>query len=114
MNAGMMEIGGGVRLAVDEKGYLRDPSTWTPEVALTMAAADQLQLTPDHWIVIGIFRDYYARFEVEPPMRALVKEARLRLGVTKGTSLYLYQLFPAGPPTQACRYAGLPRPISCI
>lgn len=114
MNVGVMEIGGGVRLAVDEKGYLLDPSNWTPAVALGMAAADGLQLTPDHWIVIGIFRDYYARFEIEPPMRALVKETRQRLGESKGNSRFLYQLFPAGPPTQACRYAGLPRPISCI
>lgn len=114
MNARVLEIAGGERVAVDEKGYLLDPSSWSPEVALTMAAADRLQLTPDHWIVIEIFRDYYDRFEMEPPMRALVKEARIRLGEAKGNSRFLYQLFPAGPPTQACRYAGLPRPISCI
>ena len=113
MTTGVLAIGN-MRIAVDEKGYLLDPSDWTPEVATGMASADRIELTPDHWEVIAIFRDYYTRFEIEPPMRALVKEVRLRMGDAKGNSRFLYQLFPAGPPTQACRYAGLPRPVSCI
>jgi tRNA 2-thiouridine synthesizing protein E len=47
-------------------------------------------------------------------MRALVRRVRETLGEGKGNSRYLYKLFPEGPGTQACRYAGLPRPVSCI
>jgi TusE/DsrC/DsvC family sulfur relay protein len=47
-------------------------------------------------------------------MRALVKLVGERLGHEKGSSRYLYRLFPDGPGTQACRYAGLPRPVSCV
>jgi tRNA 2-thiouridine synthesizing protein E len=47
-------------------------------------------------------------------MRALVRAVRERLGTDQGSSRFLYRLFPDGPGTQGCRYAGLPRPVSCI
>jgi TusE/DsrC/DsvC family sulfur relay protein len=99
---------------LDEKGYLLDWLAWSPEVARVMASNDDLALTDDHWMVLGIFRQYFEQYEIEPPMRALVKRARDALGENKGSSRYLYQLFPDGPGTQACRYAGLPRPVSCV
>jgi TusE/DsrC/DsvC family sulfur relay protein len=99
---------------VDEKGYLLDWQAWTPEVASTMAAEDGMSLLDDHWVVLDIFREYFKQYEIEPPMRALVQRVRKVLGEEKGNSRYLYQLFPAGPGTQACRYSGLPRPVSCL
>jgi tRNA 2-thiouridine synthesizing protein E len=109
-----LQLADGTRLPLDEKGYLLDPGLWTEEVSRLMAAADGLELGDDHWIILGVFRDYFARFDIDPPMRALVRAAREQLGEDKGNSRYLYRLFPAGPAIQACRYAGLPRPISCI
>lgn len=100
--------------AVDEKGYLLDWLEWSPVLASEMAAKDEIDLTEDHWAVLEIFRQYYREFEIEPPMRALVSRVRERLGDEKGNSRYLYRLFPDGPGTQACRYAGLPRPVSCV
>ncbi len=108
-----MEIEAGLP-EVDEKGYLLDWQAWSPAVAKAMAARDGVSLTEDHWVVLEIFRQYYGEFEIDPPMRALVKRARDALGKEKGTSRYLYRLFPDGPATQACRYAGLPRPLSCV
>ena len=99
---------------VDEKGYLLDWRDWTPEIARAMAAADGIELDDDHWTVLRIFRDYFAEHEIEPPMRALVRLTSARLGEARGNSRYLYRLFPDGPGTQACRYAGLPRPASCV
>lgn len=114
MNGAALELPDGRSVRIDEKGYLLDSSDWSETVAETMAAADGIELTADHWAILDIFRAYYAEFEVEPPMRALVTRARERLGVDKGNSRYLYALFPDGPGTQACRYAGLPRPLSCV
>ncbi len=111
---GFLHLADGSELELDDKGYLLDPLRWTAEVSRHMAAADGVELNPDHWVILKIFRDYFARFDIDPPMRALVRVAREQLGEDKGNSRYLYQLFPAGPATQACRYAGLPRPISCI
>ncbi len=114
MNKVSLTLSDGSLVALDAKGYMLDASDWSPEVAESMAAADAMALTPEHWTILEIFRDYFARFEIEPPMRALVMETRKKLGQEKGTSRFLYQLFPKGPTTQACRYAGLPRPVSCI
>lgn len=114
MSAGILELPDGRQISIDEKGYLLDPSEWSEEVARTMAAADSIALTDDHWQVLKVFRNYHGQFDIEPPMRALVKRTRELLGEEKGTSRYLYQLFPDGPGTQGCRYAGLPRPLSCV
>ena len=101
-------------IALDERGYLVDPSDWDERVAECMAQGDGVSLTADHYAVIDIFQDYFRRYEIEPPMRALVKLVAERMGEEKGNSRFLYRLFPEGPTTQACRYAGLPRPLSCI
>jgi tRNA 2-thiouridine synthesizing protein E len=114
MKAASLQLPGGEVLPIDDKGYLLDWTAWTPEAARTMAAADGIELGPDHWAVLEIFRAYFGEFEIEPPMRALVARVRQRLGPDKGSSRYLYRLFPDGPATQACRYAGLPRPVSCV
>ena len=114
MNKAPLILSDGSLVALDAKGYMLDACDWSPEVAERMAAEDDVSLTPEHWTILEIFRDYFERFEIEPPMRALVMETRKKLGQEKGTSRFLYQLFPKGPTTQACRYAGLPRPMSCI
>lgn len=114
MSGRTMTLPSGAEIGLDGRGYLLDQDAWSPEVAATMAAADGIELGPEHWAVIEIFRAYFAEFGIEPPMRALVKRARERLGAEKGGSRYLYRLFPDGPGTQACRYAGLPRPLSCV
>lgn len=114
MSASRLQLPGGASLPIDEKGYLLDWQAWTPAVAKAMAAADGLELGDDHWQVLRVFREYFDNYEIEPPMRALVALVRERLGHAKGSSRYLYRLFPDGPGTQACRYAGLPRPVSCV
>ena len=114
MSARKLELPNGRQVRVDEKGYLLDWRDWSREVAETMAAADGITLEADHWTLFQAYREYFEQFEIEPPMRALVRFARERLGDGKGSSLYLYQMFPDGPGTQGCRYAGLPRPVSCV
>jgi len=114
MTESSLQLPGGESLDLDEKGYLLDWLAWSPPAAEAMAAADGLVLENDHWAVIRIFREYFEKYEIEPPMRALVRLARERLGEEKGGSRYLCRLFPDGPGTQACRYAGLPRPLSCV
>lgn len=113
MSAAVLHLPGDRSLPLDEKGYLLDWRGWTPAVAEAMAAADGLELGDDHWQVLRLFREYFDAYEIEPPMRALVRLVRERWGEDKGNSRYLYRLFPDGPGTQACRYAGLPRPVSC-
>ena len=98
----------------DSAGYLTDPGSWQPRFAIQTAESEGIVLTADHWQVIDFLRDYYARFGISPPMRALVKAIGPLLGEAKASSRRLYQLFPDGPAKQACKIAGLPKPDSCI
>lgn len=114
MSVPSLQLPSGESMAIDEKGYLLDWTAWSRLVAETMAEADGVDLSGDHWLVLAIFREYFEKYEIEPPMRALVRLVRERLGEEKGNSRHLYRLFPDGPGSQACRYAGLPRPLSCV
>lgn len=98
----------------DEEGYLIDIHDWSPELAEQMAVNDDLTLSPNHWEVINFLREYYEEYAIAPPIRVLTKAIGKKLGVEKGNSRYLYELFPLGPAKQACKYAGLPKPTGCV
>lgn len=100
--------------ALDARGYLLNATQWTRELAVAMARRDRIELGAEHWEIIDFLRDYHQRFAMAPPMRLLVKEVGRQFGPDKASSRYLYRLFPDGPARQACRYAGLPKPVSCI
>lgn len=106
-------------LSLDAEGYLEDLSVWTTEVAEVLAAHEGRALTPVHWEIINVVRDFYTRFEIVPAMRPLVKAVRGALGEEKGTSVYLMTLFPEdvlrpeSPAKIVARLAGLPRPTNC-
>ena len=104
----------GKALATDAEGFLQSYSDWNRDVALAMAAADEVELTEPHWEVVDLLREYFEEYEVAPPVRILTRQVGKRLGKDKGNSRYLFQLFPLGPAKQACRYAGLPKPTGCV
>ena len=104
----------GTLYETDEEGFLQEPDGWSEALAEKMAADDGIQLERDHWIAIGILREYYAQYAIAPPVRILVRQMGKRVGKEKANSPYLYELFPFGPAKQACRYAGLPKPTGCI
>ena len=108
MSSGELQLPGGENIALDERGYLLDPNDWSPPVAEAMATADGINLLEDHWVILEIFREYYNSYEIEPPMRALVQRARERLGEEKGSSRYLYRLFPDGPEPRPADTQGSP------
>ncbi len=103
-----------VSLATDEEGYLLRRTDWSRDVAVTMAALDQVELTDSHWEVIQLLQEYYDNYEIAPAIRILTKAVGKKLGKDKANSRYLYQLYPQGPAKQACRYAGLPKPTGCV
>jgi tRNA 2-thiouridine synthesizing protein E len=101
-------------VALDDRGYLLDPAQWNEDLAEAMARADDLALGQAHWRVLRWLRGYHERHGRSPAMRVLVKELAAELGSEHADSRQLYRLFPQGPAKQAARYAGLPRPASCI
>lgn len=114
MSGATLGLADGRTLSLDERGYLLEPSEWSPVVAEAMATADQFELTDAHWQVLDEVRTYFSEHGIEPPVRALIMRLRRHPGNERMASRELYALFPEGPARQAVRYAGLPRPISCI
>jgi len=104
----------GKQYEVDEDGYMVDLDAWNKEIAVFMAKGDGLDLSVPHWEIINFLRDYYKKYQIAPMIKILVKEVGKVMGPDKGTTKYLYELFPDGPAKQACRYAGLPKPTGCV
>jgi len=100
--------------AFDKEGFLRKLSDWEPPVAEQIARAEKLELTPAHWEVLYLLRDYYREFDASPAMRPLVKYCALQLGADKGRSIYLMSLFPGSPAKLGSKIAGLPKPENCL
>ena len=103
----------GRRIEVDARGYLADPEDWDEALAEAMAASDGIALDAQRWQVLRLLRAYHAEHGHSPAMRVLVRLVAAELGAAADSRL-LYRLFPQGPAKQAARWAGLPRPTSCI
>ena len=104
----------GKQVEVDEEGYLVNLTDWDTDVANEIAKTENLPLTESHWEVVNFLREYYEEFQIAPAVRVLTKAIGKKLGADKGTSTYLYELFPYGPAKQACKIGGLPKPTGCV
>jgi tRNA 2-thiouridine synthesizing protein E len=98
---------------VDKEGFLINLQDWNPEVADRMAAVDKMTLTPDHWEVITLVRDYYEEYRLFPANRILVTRMRDMFGQDKGSSIHLMKLFSGKPARVIAKIAGLPKPPNC-
>jgi TusE/DsrC/DsvC family sulfur relay protein len=98
----------GIAVELNDEGFFVDPTQWTREIAVELAAAEGITtLTDQHWQVIEFMRREYLEKGTGPTVRAL--------GKTSGVSVKdLYQLFPKGPAKMAARIAGIPKPKGCI
>ncbi|OUR72283.1 sulfurtransferase TusE [Marinomonas sp. 42_23_T18] len=99
---------------LDKEGYLINLDDWSEEMAIYLANLEEINLTDAHWEVILLLRDFYHEFQVSPAMRPLVKAVSKKLGVDKGKSIYLMQLFPGSPAKLIAKFAGLPKPANCL
>ena len=101
-------------ITLDKHGFLKDRQAWTSELATLFAADERITLQDEHWEVIHLLREYFEEFDAPPANRALVKYAKLKLGSSKGSSIYLMSLFPGSPARVGSRIAGLPKPKNCL
>ena len=98
----------GTAVELNDEGFFVDPTQWTRDIAVEMAAADGIEsMTDQHWQVIDFMRKEYFEKGTGPTVRVL--------GKTSGVSVKdLYLLFPKGPAKMAARIAGIPKPKGCI
>ena len=98
----------------DEEGYLVNLGEWNEDVANFIAKTENVDMSQNHWEVVNFLREYYNEYQIAPAVRVLTKAIGKQLGPEKGSSQYLYELFPYGPAKQACKIAGLPKPTGCV
>jgi len=96
----------GHAVEVNDEGYLLDASQWNREIAIEMAREDGIELTEKHFEVLEFLRNANAKGETLT-IRRVGKS-----GITdiKG----LYDLFPKGPLKLSSKFAGIPKPASCV
>jgi tRNA 2-thiouridine synthesizing protein E len=98
----------GEELETDEQGYLLQPD-WRDEAVRVIAAAENIELTEDHWKVVNYLREQYREHGHTPNFRIMLKDmAALIPGCD---SKRLYELCPLGPAKQGAKLAGLPQPL---
>src|SRR4030042_4379794 len=99
---------------IDDDGYLVDWQQWNENIATHMAKEEGIDLSEEHWEIIRFLRDYFQKYQIAPMIKILTKEIGKTMGKEKGNTKYLYELYPAGPAKQACKYAGLPKPTGGV
>ncbi|MFB6421899.1 MAG: TusE/DsrC/DsvC family sulfur relay protein [Candidatus Malihini olakiniferum] len=104
----------GCLIETDAQGYLLNSADWSESIALMLAKQEDISLINTHWEVVRFVRRFYLEFNTSPAIRMLSKAMIQKYGEEKGSSRYLYHLFPKGPAKQATKIAGLPKPVKCI
>jgi tRNA 2-thiouridine synthesizing protein E len=96
----------GQSVEVNDEGYMVDASQWNRDIAAEMAKEEGIELTEKHYEVLEFLRNANAKGETLT-IRRVGKS-----GITdiKG----LYQLFPGGPLKFSSKFAGIPKPASCV
>lgn len=98
----------GKTIETDNNGNLVNYQEWDKDVAEALAAADNIELTQEHWDVLEYLRDEYRNNNNNQPMeRQINKDMGKRWG-KKISSKDLYRLFPLAPSKQGNKIAGLP------
>lgn len=99
----------GKTLETDESGYLLEVGDWDDDVALAIAASDELEMTDQHWDVVRYLRsEHVDNAGNEPNERTIMKDLGKVWG-KKPSSKDMYTLFPGTPSKQGRKIAGLPK-----
>lgn len=98
----------------DNEGYLLDANAWGPALAPLLAAENGLDLSAAHWELIGFIRDYYDDHQSVPEARRAIQFLAQSTGDKRSAKLKLYELFPHGYGQQACRVAGMRKPLKLM
>lgn len=96
----------GTTVEVNDEGYMVDASQWTREIAAEMAKEEGIELTDKHYEVLEFLRTANEKGETLT-IRRVGKSGIVDI---KG----LYQLFPGGPLKFSSKFAGIPKPASCV
>lgn len=90
------------------------PDNWARRDAEQIAAAEGIDMSPDHWLLVRCLQEYFSRHEESAIKIRELKDALDEAFYQKGGIKYLHRLVPGGPIAQGCRLAGLPVPAGAV
>jgi TusE/DsrC/DsvC family sulfur relay protein len=96
----------GQAVEVNDEGYMVDASQWNREIATELAKEEGIDLTDKHFEVLDFLRNVTEKGET----LTIRKVGKSGITDIKG----LYQLFPKGPLKLSSKFAGIPKPASCV
>ena len=96
----------GFTVDVNEEGYLTNMDQWNVDIAKELAKETDIELSPRHVEVLEFLRDQQQN-EVALTIRGVGKSGFVDIKE-------FYALFPKGPWKISSKYAGIPKPKSCI
>jgi len=91
---------------MNDEGYMTDSTQWNREIAAEMAREEGIELTDEHYEVLEFLRAANEKGET----LTIRKVGKSGITDIKG----LYQLFPGGPLKLSSKFAGIPKPASCV
>jgi len=97
----------GIKVNIDDEGYLTNFEDWDEKVANVLAKKEGLKcpLTEEQMEILRFMRSYYQQYNSFPIVRFICKS----VGQEKGC---VYMEFP--DPIEAWRIAGLPKPTARV
>lgn len=101
-------------VALDDEGFLLEPADWDWDVAEWLAARLGLPLDPPRREIVAWIREYYETHGTVPEHRRLLQYLRRKHGKHRATRRYVYGLFPYGYGQQACKIAGMRKPLKLM
>jgi len=96
----------GQAVEVNDEGYMVNASQWNRDIAAEMAKEEGIELTEKHYEVLEFLRNSNEKGET----LTIRKVGKSGITDIKG----LYQLFPGGPLKFSSKFAGIPKPASCV
>lgn len=96
----------GKTIEVTDEGYLVNSNDWTKELAVELAKENGIELTDKHYEVL----EYLRKESAAGTQLSIRKVGKSGIVDVKG----LYQLFPGGPLKYSSKFAGIPKPASCV
>ncbi len=104
----------GKTIQLSEAGWLENLDEWSEELAEIIAKNEKIdELTPEHWDIINLAREYFLENGVVCEPRQFSKLMKKKYGKDRSDQKYIYSLFPTGLIKCANKIAGLPRPKGC-
>ena len=104
----------GTEIELDDEGYLLNTNDWSPQVAELLAREMDIELTDERLEIVHFVREQFEERECIPEMRTLLNTLRERHGKETATRKYVYNLFPYGYGQQACKIAGMRKPLKLL